>query len=76
MSSYAKQTPNKNVFEVKIDDPTNRLSGLNEMIYLVNDEDELKSLFSDFECLSTGYFDQSMFDVKSNFHWIFAGSKK
>ena len=40
------------------------------------DEEELKDLFSEFECLSTGYFDQSMFDMTSTFHWIFVGKKR
>ena len=44
--------------------------------YLVRDEDELKGLFSEFECLSVGYFDQKMFDLLSNFHWIFIGKKR
>ena len=45
-------------------------------IYLVENEDELKDLFSEFECISTGHFDQGMFDFSSNFHWIFIGKKR
>lgn len=41
--------------------------------YVVHDTDELKSLFSKFECLSTDYFDQSMFGMKSNFRWVSVG---
>jgi SAM-dependent methyltransferase len=64
------------VHEIEFDDPKHRLFGLKEMIYLVETEKELKELFSDFECITTGYFDQRMFDVTSNCHWIFAGKKK
>jgi SAM-dependent methyltransferase len=76
MRYHAKQIHNGKVHEIKFDDPSHRLYGLHEMIYLVRDEDELKSLFSEFECLTTGYFDQAMFDHKSGFHWIFSGIKK
>lgn len=72
---HAKQIHGGKVFEIEIDDPTHRLYGLRELIYLVPDVDELKDLFSEFECVSTGYFDQSMFDMVSNFHWIFVGKK-
>lgn len=72
----AKQIHDGNVYEIKFEDPAHRLHGLHEMIYLVRDEDELKSLFSEFECITTGYFDQRMFDLRSNFHWIFAGRKR
>lgn len=61
------------IHEVEINVPNHRLYGLKEMIYLVETEDELKDLFSDFKCITTGYFDQRMFDVTSNFHWIFVG---
>ena len=71
----AKQIHDESVFEIRFEDPSHRLYGLHEMIYLVRDDDELKSLFSEFECVTTGYFDQRMFDVKSNFHWIFVGKK-
>ena len=64
------------IHEVKIDDPNHRLNGLHEMIYLVETEDELKNLFGHWEPITTGYFDQRLFDVTSNFHWIFAGKKK
>ena len=60
------------LFEIQITGD-HRLSGYHEFIYVVRDEDHLKSLFSVFECLTAGYFDQSMFDMKSNFHWIFVG---
>lgn len=71
-----KKIHDEKIHEVVIDDPNHRLAGLHEMIYLVKTENELKDLFSDFECITTGYFDQKMFDVTSNFHWIFAGKKQ
>jgi hypothetical protein len=43
---------------------------------MVSDEKALCELFSEFEPVSTGYFDQSMFDMASNFHWIYVGSKR
>lgn len=46
-----------------------------QIVYVVPDEAALVGLFSDFEPLTVGYFDQSMFDLKSNFHWIFAGTR-
>lgn len=73
---HAKQIHNGSVYEVNIDDPKNRLYGRREFIYLVRDEDELRSLFSEFEPVGTGYFDQSMLDLKSNFHFIFIGKKR
>ena len=72
---HTKQIHDGPVYEIRIDDPSHRLNGLHEMVYMVRDEDELKSLFSEFECVTTGYFDQGMFDLKSNFHWIFVGKK-
>lgn len=72
----AKQIHDNRLYEIRIDDPNHRLYSLHEMIYLARDEDELKDLFSEFECLTTGYLDQRMFDLKSNFHWIFVGKKR
>ena len=76
ITHHAKQIHMGKVYEIAIEDPAYRLYGVRELIYLVRDVDELKSLFSEFECLSTGYFDQSMFDMVSNFHWIFIGKKR
>ena len=73
---HAKQIHDGRVYEIKFDDPAHRLHGLHVMVYLVRDEDDLKSLFSEFECITTGHIDQGMFDMKSNFHWIFVGQKK
>jgi hypothetical protein len=63
------------VYEISIDEKGHRLEGVKEMIFLVRDEEHLKDLFSEFECLTSGYFDQRMFDLRSNFHWIFVGRK-
>jgi SAM-dependent methyltransferase len=73
---HSKQIHDGKVYEIRIEDPTHRLHGLYEMIYLVRDEDELKALFSEFDCITTGHTDQSMFDMSSNFHWIFVGGKR
>lgn len=72
---HAKQIHPGGVYEISIDDPKHRLYGNRELIYLVRDEDHLKDLFSEFECITTGYFDHAMFDMRSGFHWIFVGKK-
>ena len=64
------------VHEIRLKDPAHRLAGLKEMIYLVETKDELVDLFSQFECLTTGYYDQAMFDMTSGYHWIFIGKNK
>lgn len=61
--------------EVVIEDPFHRLYGLRELVYVVRDEEHLRRLFSDFECVNVDHFEMSMFDMKGNFHWIFAGRK-
>ena len=72
---HTKQIHDRRVYEVVIDEPGHRLFGLRELIYLVRDEADLKNLFSDFECVTSGYYDQRMFDMTSNFHWLFVGKK-
>jgi hypothetical protein len=64
-----------NVYELKIGGD-HRLKGFHQIFYIVSDEDHLRSIFSMFQPLTVGYFDQAMFDLKSNFHWIFAGVKQ
>ena len=73
---HTKQIHNGRVHEIWIDDPTHRIAGSWGLAYLVRDEEELVDLFSEFECLTTGRFELSMFDSKSNFHWIFVGRKR
>ena len=73
---HTKKIHGGKIHEIGIDDPSHRISGSWGMNYLVQDEEELVDLFSEFECVTTGYFDQSMFDMKSNFHWIFVGQKR
>ena len=51
-------------------------SGYKEHIFVPRDEDHLTSLFPAFEPVTIGYFDQRMFDMHSNKHWIFVGRKK
>lgn len=75
ITHHAKQIHAGRIYEVKVEGE-HRLSGVQHYYYLVRDEDELKRLFSEFECLSVGYFDQKMFDLLSNFHWIFIGKKR
>lgn len=62
--------------EIRIQDKSHHLNGLHEMMYIVRDEEQLKHIFSDFEPINIGYFDHSLLDVKSGFHWIFVGRKK
>lgn len=76
ITEKTKQIHNGKIHEVTIEDPSHRLFNLHEMIYLVRTENELKNLFSEFECITTGYFDRKIFDMTSNFHWIFVGKKK
>lgn len=76
ISHHAKQIHGQRVYEIEIDDQSHRLYGLRELIYLVKDTDELVSLFSEFECVNIGYFDQSIGDLKSSFHYIFIGKKR
>lgn len=73
---HTKRIHDGETCEVVIEDPSHRLYGLKELVYVVRDEEHLRRLFSDFECVNIGYFDMSMFDVKSNFHWIFVGRKR
>ncbi|HPF98918.1 MAG TPA: class I SAM-dependent methyltransferase [Kiritimatiellia bacterium] len=73
---HVKKVVGKRLCDVRIEDRAHRLYGVHEMIYLVKTRKELVSLFSEFECLSVGYFDQAMFDMHSNFHWIFIGRKR
>ena len=68
ITHHAKQIHPGNVFEIWID-------GVREFVYIVSDTDALVSLFSEFECITTGYFDQKILDLTSNFHWIFIGKK-
>lgn len=75
MQYHLKQKHPGGIYEISIDEPGHRLYGNQELIYLVRDEEHLRDIFSEFECVSTGYFDQAMFDMKSNFHWIFIGKK-
>ena len=75
-TKHTKQIHDGETCEVLIEDPAHRLCGLRELVYVVRDEEHLKSLFSEFECINLGYFDMSMFDVTGNFHWIFVGKKR
>ena len=63
ITHLTKQIRKGGVYEVTIEDPKHRLFGLRELIYLVRDEDHLKKVCSEFDCIDTGYFDQKMFDM-------------
>jgi len=60
--------------EILCDDPSHRLYGLHQFILVVKDKKDLKNLFSEFECIATGYFDDKLCDDR-NFHWVFVGRK-
>ena len=75
ITHHAVQIHQGKIYEIAIEDPAHRLYGDREFIYLVRDENELKLLFAEFECVTTGYCDQSMFDLTSCFHWIYVGRK-
>lgn len=74
--THHTQKVNKGVYDIAITEKGHRLYGVKESIYLIRDEEHLKEVFEEFECLSIGHFDQGMFDMKSNFHWIFIGRKR
>lgn len=64
------------IHSVRIDAADHRLAGVHEEILLCRDEEHLRDLFREFELVTTGYFDQSMFDLSSNFHYILVGRKR
>lgn len=66
---------NGTVYDVRVEEKGHRLEGVREVVLLAKDEKHLCEMFSAFEPLTVGYFDQKMFDLYSNFHWIFAGRK-
>jgi len=72
---HTKRVLEGGVHEMIMDAPGHRLEGLRELFFLTRSEEHLKDIFSEFNCVTTGYFDQAMFDMKSNFHWIFVGRK-
>jgi SAM-dependent methyltransferase len=75
ITHYLRQVHDNRVFEIGIEDPEHRLKGIREYLLPMRDEEDLRSLFDMFEPLTIGYFDQSLFDVHSNFHYIFSGIK-
>ena len=62
------------IYRIRFED-AHRLSGYHQVIYVIRDELHLRDVFDMFECISIGYFDQSMLTLPSNFHWIFIGKK-
>ena len=76
ITHFLKQIHGERVYEINIQDKNHRLYGVKELILAVRDEEDLCSLFDVFEPVTVGYFDQKMFDLYSNFHYIFVGKKK
>ena len=64
----------EDIYEVRIAGD-HRLAGWHNVVYVTRDQAHLKALFNMFEPISTGYYDQSLFDIESSFHWIFVGRK-
>lgn len=75
ITRYLKSIYNNQVYQIRIEDESHRLNGVEENILLIRDEEHLVDMFDMFEVVNVGYFDQSMFDMKSNFHYIFIGKK-
>lgn len=75
ITHHLKQVHGKRVYEVLVEDKNHRLFGVRELVLMVKDEKDLCDLFGMFKPVTTGYFDQKMFDMNSNFHFIFCGSK-
>ena len=73
---HIKQIHGDRVYEIRVDDPSHRLYGLRELVFVVRDKEELIDLFSEFECVTTGYYDARIFDMHSTYHWIFVGKKR
>lgn len=67
-------TQGESIYELKIGGD-HRLNGTHQVFYVIRNETDLTDLFSMFRPLTVGFFDQGMFDMTSNFHWIFAGTK-
>lgn len=63
------------VWEVAITEPGHRLFGQREIVVPVRDATHLHDLFVDFEPMTIGHYDFSMFDVPSAFHWLYAGRR-
>ncbi len=76
ITHHLKQVHDKRLYEVAIEEPGHRLEGDHETVLIVKDTEELKAMFAPFNPLSVGYFDQSLFDLYSNFHHIFVGESK
>ena len=72
ISKYTKNVSGK-VHEVVLDG--HRMSDFYQYIYVVDGENDLKNLFSDFTCLHVGHFDIDVLEG-SNFHWIYIGKKE
>lgn len=74
ISDFTRHVEN-GVHRVRIDLAGHRLEGVKEDVLLCRDEEHLKELFREFALVSVGYFDQKMFDMNSNFHWVYVGKR-
>ncbi len=75
ITHHAKQIHNRRVYEITIEDKEHRLNGIHEFILIIRDKEDLCNMFDMFEPITTGYFEEQMFDMSSNFHHIFVGEK-
>lgn len=75
ISKWSRYDPTDGLYKVRIQDPTHRLNGVSEDILLVESKEDLLTKFSEFTPITVGHFDQAMFDMESNFHWIFVGRR-
>ena len=73
MTHHLKAVHAGGVGEIRVEEEGHRLQGLREFILRVKDEKDLCALFDTFKMETWGYFDQRMFDMVSNFHYIFVG---
>jgi len=72
---HSKNIHDSKIHEISIDILGHRLNGVHEVIYVIDDEHELMSMFDMFDCLDVGYFDQKIFDLNGH-HYIFIGKSK
>ncbi len=75
LQDYIRSRQGK-IVDADVKDPNDRLYGSREIIYVIDQKEELTELFPDFECLNIGSFETSLFDLTSTHHWIFVGKKK
>ncbi len=75
VADHTKRINENGGCEIEIDEPGHRLHGTKEAVYAIKDEEHLKQIFNKFETINVGYYDQSLFDQKNCFHWLYTGRK-